>query len=173
MISRCSVRQQCLLTVCHSGASSGKINFQQAIPEGKSRGHPKSLMVTDQTGRIWAVQSGYRTKVPETGRQAGRNNSNLALCHTPVACSEMGTISNDGSHFVFGIISSLQVPTLQPPDPVIRLQSWNYSGYRPDKAKRGHTVLHFLPGTSRWHAAKNRAATKAYKNIFHRIISYF
>ena len=33
-----------------------------------------------------------------SGKEAGRNNRNLAQQETPVECSEMGTIRNDGSH---------------------------------------------------------------------------
>jgi hypothetical protein len=36
-----------------------------------------------------------------SGKEAGQNNSNLALHEIQVECGEMGTISNDGSHLCF------------------------------------------------------------------------
>jgi len=37
----------------------------------------------------------------KTGKKAGPNNRNLTQQETPVECSEMGTVRNDGSHLCF------------------------------------------------------------------------
>jgi hypothetical protein len=86
MSERCFVREEFL---------------KEAIPEEYSGGHPESLVVTDQTGRIRADFSVGRTQVRISGKKAGHNNSSLTLQDTPVECSEMGTIRNDGSHLCF------------------------------------------------------------------------
>jgi hypothetical protein len=60
MSERCFVREEFL---------------KEAIPEEYSGGHPESLVVTDQTGRIRADFSVGRTQVRISGKKAGHNNS--------------------------------------------------------------------------------------------------
>lgn len=54
------------------GASSGKINLMEEIPEKISNGHPESMVVTDHTGRNRAyifsflVQANFEMIKPAT-----------------------------------------------------------------------------------------------------------
>jgi len=93
--------QQCKPYDCPKGASSGKVIQKEEIPAEKPSGHPKSLAVTGQTGRIRVDFSDLWTQVLKSGNETGHNNSNLTLQDASVECSEMGTISNDGSHLCF------------------------------------------------------------------------
>lgn len=78
--------------------------LKEAIPDEYSGGYPESLVVTDQARRIRADFSVKWTQVRIPGKKAGHNNSSLTLQDTPVECSEMGTISDDGSHLCFILV---------------------------------------------------------------------